>query len=97
VSSRSLARTIVPPVKLIDVLLVRIRRELFLLLRARVVVWLDDFGEIGLTLWTYYAMLIPVPLVLALMTVDELSLLRPLGGLCVGHGGSFGLFGGMNV
>lgn len=44
----------------------------------RVLVLLDDFGEVGLAFGANDAVLIPVPLVLALVTEDQLALLGRL-------------------
>lgn len=47
---------------------------------ARVMVGFYDFGEVALTFGANNAMLVPIPLVLALVAEDELALLRLLCG-----------------
>ena len=45
-----------------------------LLVIAGIVLRFDDFGEVGLALWTSETVLVSIPFVLALVTEDEVSL-----------------------
>lgn len=46
---------------------------------SRIVVRLDDLGEVGLAFWTDEAVLVPVPFVLAGVAVDNVSLAGVVG------------------
>lgn len=74
-----LPRAIVAPLKIIDVVFVWVRckgaeRAWTGCVFARVVVRFYHFHEIALTLRAYQAMLVTIPLVLALMAEYDLSL-----------------------
>lgn len=80
VTSRRLTRAIILPLEMIDVVFLRVGRielaviMLFLFQSVRVILALENFDKVGAAVRTFHAMLSPVPLVLALMAVDDFAL-----------------------